>query len=290
MSILMVHCGGIGDFLITAPLFHRYAAGKPWDVAGDLERGQLAVAARWARRALSLNSLDFSSIYTTPTVRLREHLLDYDEVLVWLGDDPESEARCREAGLPHVRFLPALPPADWSRHAAEFYAAQLGLPDADPLPIRLRGMPRPREKKQRDWMMIHPGSGSPKKNWPIANFVALSEALRARGQRVSWISGPAEGRLPATVGSHVLRRASLVRRAGGLAGAALYVGNDSGITHLAASVGCPTIAIFLNSNPDVWRPRGERVFIVDGNDPMALEKVVATAEQILADTAKQKGD
>ena len=39
----------------------------------------------------------------------------------------------------------------------------------------------------------------------------------------------------------------------------VYVGNDSGITHLAAAVGIFTVAIFLNSNPQVWAPRGPQV-------------------------------
>ena len=49
-----------------------------------------------------------------------------------------------------------------------------------------------------------------------------------------------------------------------LATARVYFGNDSGITHLAAAVGTPVVAIFGASDPAIWGPRGERVKIVSG--------------------------
>jgi len=47
-----------------------------------------------------------------------------------------------------------------------------------------------------------------------------------------------------------------------LAEAALYIGNDSGLTHLAAATGCPTIALFGASDPAVWRPLGDHVRVI----------------------------
>jgi ADP-heptose:LPS heptosyltransferase len=62
----------------------------------------------------------------------------------------------------------------------------------------------------------------------------------------------------------VLRQADLPLVAGILEGALLYLGHDSGITHLAAAVGAPTVAVFGPTDPRVWRPRGPRVRVLGG--------------------------
>jgi len=61
-----------------------------------------------------------------------------------------------------------------------------------------------------------------------------------------------------------------------LARARLYIGNDSGITHLAAAAGCPTLAIFGPTNPAVWAPRGANVRVIQGKEGFP------TAEEVLS--------
>ncbi|HNT87980.1 MAG TPA: glycosyltransferase family 9 protein, partial [Candidatus Hydrogenedentes bacterium] len=70
--------------------------------------------------------------------------------------------------------------------------------------------------------------------------------------------------------------------AGILAGARLYIGNDSGITHLAAAVGCPTVAVFGPTDPTVWAPRGARVHVVAGDPWPDAEAVLRDARAVLA--------
>jgi len=76
--------------------------------------------------------------------------------------------------------------------------------------------------------------------------------------RVRWCAGPEEAL------EDSVRFDDLYELAGWLASARLYIGNDSGVTHLAAAVGTPVIAIFTATNPAVWGPRGEHVRIVRG--------------------------
>ena len=71
---------------------------------------------------------------------------------------------------------------------------------------------------------------------------------------VHWCSGPEDPPLPEAV-----RFDNLYDLACWLARARLYVGNDSGITHLAAAVGTPVLALFGPSDPAVWAPRGPNV-------------------------------
>lgn len=61
--------------------------------------------------------------------------------------------------------------------------------------------------------------------------------------------------------------------AGLIAEAGLFVGNDSGVSHLAAAVGAKTLALFGPTNPALWRPLGENVRIVQGKTPPDMPTV-----------------
>jgi len=118
-------------------------------------------------------------------------------------------------------------------------------------------------------VVVHPGSGSPSKNWE--GFAALLPELQARWRRrggaVAVLSGPAEagqgtparGDLPLIQGVGLRQVAALLQCA------SLYVGNDSGISHLAAVVGTPTLALFGPSDPAVWAPRGRVVEVISAS-------------------------
>src|SRR5690606_26611454 len=95
-------------------------------------------------------------------------------------------------------------------------------------------------------------------------YIEAAEALRARGRHVQWCRGPAEESLALPPGEEEVPQGTLVERAAHLAAASTYLGNDSGITHLAAAVGCPTVAVFGPTEPRVWAPRGGHVQAVRG--------------------------
>lgn len=108
--------------------------------------------------------------------------------------------------------------------------------------------------------LINPGSGSPEKNWPIEQFLELGRALGALGHRVAWIRGPAEASLPEEISpGQTIDRPSLKALAATLGQSRLYVGNDSGVSHLSAAVGGPTLALFGPTRASVWCPDGPRV-------------------------------
>jgi hypothetical protein len=99
-------------------------------------------------------------------------------------------------------------------------------------------------------VIIHPFSGSARKNWPLANYRALAARI---GGPVEWTAGPEE-LLP-----EARRFDNLADLAHWISGARLYIGNDSGITHLAAAVGTPTAALFGPTDPAIWCPAGDHV-------------------------------
>jgi ADP-heptose:LPS heptosyltransferase len=147
-------------------------------------------------------------------------------------------------------FFPALPPEGAGRHASDFYLDQVRtLADCSS-----DGIPRiPCAVERADIAAIHPFSGSPRKNWPLEKYRALARRLEPL-LPVRWCAGPDDPPLEDAV-----RIEDLYKLGCWLASARLYIGNDSGITHLAAAVGTPVLALFGPTDPDSWAPRGPNV-------------------------------
>jgi len=122
------------------------------------------------------------------------------------------------------------------------------------------------KERDRIWA-IHPGSGSPAKNWSPENFAAVAEGMSRRG-KIFLISGPANDGLDEVrkalrkANPLVLENLPLLQLAALLKRSTAYLGNDSGITHLAAVLGLPTVAIFGPTDPATWGPRGSEVRIL----------------------------
>jgi ADP-heptose:LPS heptosyltransferase len=127
---------------------------------------------------------------------------------------------------------------------------------------------------RRTRIVIHPFSGSQRKNWPLHYFRALACRLPLP---VEWSAGPEEALDGAT------RFDNLLDLAGWLAGAELYIGNDSGITHLAAATGTPTLALFGPTAPNLWAPRGHNVMVIHHEplDSLAVQNVLDAANRLL---------
>lgn len=116
--------------------------------------------------------------------------------------------------------------------------------------------------KTEDFVIVHPYASGPKKTWPMGNFQAVAEQL----PHVEWcVPGKIE---------------DLYELACWISTAKLYIGNDSGISHLAAAVGTPVIAIFLTTDPRVWAPRGEHVTVLE--NPSVAEVVRACTQYQVA--------
>lgn len=124
---------------------------------------------------------------------------------------------------------------------------------------------------------IHPGSGSSKKCWPKEKFVVLMRwAKRYLGATILLISGPADKDILEAMWPLIKECSPLVAEnlplshlAAILERCTVYVGNDSGITHLAASVGIPTLALFGPTDVRIWGPRNEKVKCLSSIYPCA---------------------
>src|SRR5439155_23407521 len=123
------------------------------------------------------------------------------------------------------------------------------------------------------YIAIHPGSGGAQKCWPAASFVAVIEHLWQRGYPILLLAGPADHERVSGIHRSlssppepgmldVLIDAPLIVVAEHLQRCSCYLGNDSGITHLAAMLSIPTIALFGPGDPAIWRPLGPHVEVI----------------------------
>jgi hypothetical protein len=130
--------------------------------------------------------------------------------------------------------------------------------------------------------VIHPGSGSKKKNWPFKNFLQISSYIQNHGMKVLWVLGPADESIKPPSREPVLKNPALTDLAIILSCCKRYIGNDSGISHLAAATGCQSIVLFGPSDPIVWAPRGPRVKVLrspeEEIDRLSVEDVVTYSE------------
>jgi ADP-heptose:LPS heptosyltransferase len=185
----------------------------------------------------------------------------------------ELLARSLKRLVPSVLVRDPVPPPG-SGHAADWYAGavtELAPVVPGPLPTM---SPTPDEREAaaaftaglpEAFLAVHPGSGAAAKNWPAERFVSLV-GLLAGDRPWALLQGPADRvtAAPLRRAAGVIAIADLPVRVLGavLSGAGLYVGNDSGVTHLAAAYGAPTVALFGPTDPTIWSPLGPRVAVV----------------------------
>ncbi|MFA6185747.1 MAG: glycosyltransferase family 9 protein [Phycisphaerae bacterium] len=143
--------------------------------------------------------------------------------------------------------------------------------------------------------IIHPGSGSTAKNWHIDNFYMVAETLREKKNSVAFLLGPAEMETfkPEIIDAlgaiaPLLVDISLTEALGAISCASCFIGNDSGLTHIAAAAGIPVIACWAATNPVHYHPVGPNVtvFQLDSSDfaspcPQKADEVSKTAIKLL---------
>src|SRR5262249_10732046 len=123
---------------------------------------------------------------------------------------------------------------------------------------------------ERPLAMIHPGSGSPHKCVRPEIVASVVEGLQAHGMEPLLLEGPADHETVERLLVQLARRPLLLRAlplrvlAGILSKVELFVGHDSGITHLSAFVGTPTVTVFGPTDPERWAPRGSAVTVLQG--------------------------
>ena len=280
---LVLRGGAIGDFVLTLPALR--ALRERWpdahiELLGYPHVANLALACGLVDHVDSLDRAGmarFFSLIPSFSEEQIEYIRSFDLIVSFLHDPGGVvQENLRAAGARQVIYGSPLVERG---HAVDHLVKPL-----ETLALYVSGE-NPRleitatiRKQGASWLAargletnavaIHPGSGSPKKNWPVDRFAELARKLAAGG-----IAGPfftwgeadekTAGTLQLTAGDiPFLTNCTLVELAAVFANCRAYVGNDSGITHIAAALGIPVVALFGPSDPDRWGPRGPNVKIL----------------------------
>jgi len=272
-TTLAVHSGALGDVV----LFGRLLAaldGAVTLVAGG-EKGRLLAGLGVVQRAMDFDALPIYEVFadTAPGDCVLPDLLGQHERLVscFAAGDRRAELRLAAmCGAGEAAFLPIRPADASNRHLLDTWSEMLSvrcMTDGWPVPPAWREeasvMLRERGVEGDGYAVVHPGAGAADKCWPVEKFLAIAEAIECAAVFVlgpvefdRW-SGQTVSDLTATVPTVVCPALTVL--AGLLAGARVYLGNDSGASHLAAAVGAPTVALFGPTRPEHFAPRGPRV-------------------------------
>jgi heptosyltransferase-3 len=283
--ILVIRGGAIGDFILSLPALKALREGFPYAHIEILGYKHIAVLAQNRFYTQAIRSIEYGALAgffaknSKLPAELANHFASFDLIISYLYDpDGIFEKNLRRCGVENLIHGPAK--LDDREHAARQLARpleELGLRASDFAPRIyhstegrkfaedfLRGMSRP-------ILAIHPGSGSETKNWPIENWIEFGNDMlgsdefcgplvivsgeadeeRSRELQTIWRNDRVQfaRNLPLPVLAAVLEHT-------------IFVGHDSGISHLAAAAGAKCTLLFGPTDPDIWAPMNENVEVI----------------------------
>ena len=274
--ILVIRGGAIGDFILTLPAIaalRRQFPESHLEVLGYPHITRLAEAGGWVDAVHPIEAKGLAGFFARHgelDAELSSYFAGFNLILSYLYDPDDifksNVSVCTRAQLIHG---PHRPDEADPVHATQVYLKpleQLAIFDADAVPKLLFQA----ERAEGGMVALHPGSGSDRKNWPEARWAELLGRLVAETPHdLLIVGGEAEGeRLQRLTGAlppgrfEVARSLSLVALARRMRECAVFVGHDSGITHLAAAIGLPCVVLWPETNPAIWRPQGERIVLL----------------------------
>ncbi len=290
--ILVIRGGAVGDFILTLPAIRLLREGFPAARLEILGYEHIVRLAEMSGYAAAIRSIEFGPLsgFFSRDGSLAPELIEYfrsfEQVISYLFDPDQVFANnLRRAGVRHL--LAGSPKINDQEHAArqlarplESLALYLENPAAEILPNETR-------KIDPDLVAIHCGSGSESKSWPLDRFVRLTQA---------WLEQKRDRRLLLVVGEADEARGQQLRRllphdriqwaenipltslANLLQNCAGFLGHDSGISHLAAAVGTPSLLLFGPTDPAIWAPQNPQVQVLRARNRLlegiAVEEVL----------------
>jgi hypothetical protein len=281
-NVLIFHLGALGDFLLTWPLamaLSRIHAQSRIFYITHRQKGLLA------ERLLRVESADVESgwhhLFADPThlpAPAAKLLAGAHSIYTFIASrqDPWAKNVLTATPAADLCCLNPTPPPDSAQHITDHHLSQLTSRPVVAEAIRqmlrsiaVRGVMTSPPPPGGD-ILIHPGSGSAAKCWPLDRFLHLAEHLQQQGRPIRFLIGEAEqDRWPAADLKRLestapldLPRTPMDLLAVLTRNTALYLGHDTGPSHLAALCGIPTFTLFGPTDPAIWRPLGPRVHTI----------------------------
>jgi hypothetical protein len=288
VEILLLHPGGLGDVILSLPaivlLREAFPAARV-TIAGNIDH-LVPVVSAYADRVVSLSALPLHHLHANtvlPDSDIR-FWRSFNQMVSWTGSGDAGFVQKMKSVCPDARIASWRPDPQEPRHLSQLFIDSLG-PEiasgkqATRVPLLLGpGL----SAHGLEWLSghgwnagdplvaLHPGAGSKAKRWPIARFVSLAKHfVHTEKKRLLIIEGPAESGLAAQIEQEftddrmiIAKSLSLSLLAAAIAKSELFVGNDSGIAHLAAALGIPSIVLFGPTLPRHWAPLGPDVRVL----------------------------
>ncbi|MFN3681543.1 MAG: glycosyltransferase family 9 protein [Nitrospira sp.] len=286
---LIIHPGALGDILLAVPALRRLKAGclgyrfvlACQEAAGRFLQ-ECGLIEEWVAfeseviRTLAFRDPFCVAIEEFPWIR------QCTLAVAWMNDQGGAiRDRLQQWGIPRVVVKSPFDPTVTAKHQADRFCeiiGELGC-DVEALPLSLPSSSRLTAQQlfaelgvtsHSPILVVHPGSGSRAKCLRPQAMASVIQHLMNDHWQVVLLEGPADGDHVQAILDRlsrplpVVRHADLMQVASVLAHAQMYIGHDSGITHLAALVGIPTLALFGPTEPAQWAPRGASVMILRG--------------------------
>lgn len=284
--VLVFHRGALGDVLLSLPFLAAlpsHFGARGLTLVGRASVLELLVGQPFVAGILDQDRAVWSGLYgkqAEVSPHLASLLREHQAAVVFTRNaaDPVL-AGLRRLGLERVMPVPSRPPAGAEVHVADHMFAATGVRSLA-AQVLIKPLAQAVEQAQVFlrtlglepglWVSLHPGSGGARKIWPLENWLTLAAHLERKADFAPlFIQGPAEAGLGKAVSAGLgAERARLAENlplpmlAACLALARAHVGLDSGVTHLAAVLGRPTVALFGPTSPACWAPRGPAVTVL----------------------------
>lgn len=303
--MLVIRGGAIGDFILTLPALAALRAAFPdthLEVLAYPKVAALALEAGYVDAVRALESRELAGFFARKgelDVGWSAYFGGFNLIVSYLYD-PDLFFQSNIARVSKAQWIagPHRPDESRGEHATQQLLRpleQLAIFDADLSP-RVRVTPDrlgsqagvPGE--DRPLLVVHPGSGSDRKNWPEDRWRVLLKRWAGEGAwRIALVGGEAEGdrleRLASGLsGVGILRNVPLGELASRMAQARLFVGHDSGVSHLAAATGIPGLVLWGPTDEVTWRPRSDRFMSLrhsDGLEGLAVDVVDARVREMM---------
>jgi ADP-heptose:LPS heptosyltransferase len=305
-TIVMIHPGSLGDVLLAVPAMKRlqasFAEHRSLLVATE-SVGRMLHGVELIDACLSIEGAAVAGLFAGSVPKsgeLASWLKQCDYAVAWMDDKEGTLAMAlRGSGAREVRIQSPFSAELKARHQGDRFLETLRGSSTGPSDDTSLPMPGYLIEEGRVYLdrlgisagqllvLVHPGSGSRQKCLGPEILAQVLERLRQAGTHPLVIEGPADRETVAEllvlmpVKPTVLRELPLTLLAGVLTQAWLYVGHDSGITHLSSLLGVPTVAVFGPTDSERWRPRGGHVAVLQGAPCMcgSWEMVKACVEK-----------
>ncbi|HTY26001.1 MAG TPA: glycosyltransferase family 9 protein [Desulfomonilaceae bacterium] len=285
----MLHQGALGDFLFTLPVLEALHRSYPLvriDLWSKAEHVAVLAEKTYIGKTHPPDDLELVPFFHEELWREARIPRFFEDALAILifgqAGSRVLGGRLAERLSCPVHWIQSFPEPGRHRHVHDFLleqCQQLGwplkasLPDLRPtvheVSLIKEKLGLRRQTSFGQPILIHPGSGGLRKIWPLNKWWEILRFLRGQYHYPIYLTlGPADEQLRGFAKEAgklevlTLEGLTVSNLAALLSECRLYMGSDSGVSHLAALVGIPAVVIFGPTDPDIWAPRGSKVHIV----------------------------